>query len=40
MTCDLKRINPQPLGEIILNWAEVRPAIAASEFSACLKQEA
>lgn len=39
MTCELKRINPSPLSEIIANWREVRPAIEASEFRACLESE-
>ena len=39
MTCDLKRVNAAPLGQIISNWHAVRPAIEASEFRACLESE-
>ena len=40
MSCELKRVNPQPLAEILVNWRDVRPAIQASEFSEFLKGEA
>jgi len=39
MPCDLKRINPQPLSEILVNWQEVLPAIQASEFAECLTED-
>lgn len=40
MACDLKRINPYPLREMIANWGEVERAILASEFSPMLDDEA
>jgi len=39
LSCDLTRINPRPLAEMIRNWDEVRAAIKASEFAACLGGE-
>jgi hypothetical protein len=39
MSCDLKRVNPQSLSEILVNWPEVLPAIQASEFAECLDDE-
>jgi hypothetical protein len=39
MSCDLKRVNPQPLSEILVNWMDVLPAIQASEFAEFLKDE-
>jgi len=40
MPCELKRVNPQPLSEILTNWQDVLPAIQASEFAECLGDEA
>jgi len=34
--CELTRINPQPLAEMIANWGAVREAIEGSEFAHCL----
>jgi len=39
LSCDLTRINPRPLEEMIRNWDEVRAAIEASEFAACLAMQ-
>ena len=39
MGCRLKAINPQPLRVILVNWPEVKKAIAASEFAWCLEDE-
>jgi len=39
LRCELTRINPQPLAEIITNWEAVREAIEASEFAHCLRDE-
>ena len=38
--CELTRINPQPLAEIITNWEAVREALEGSEFAHCLRDEA
>jgi len=40
LACDLTRINPQPLAEMIQNWSEMREAIEGSEFAHCLRDEA
>ena len=37
--CELTRINPQPLAEMIANWEAVRGAIQGSEFAHCLRDE-
>ncbi|HUW30359.1 MAG TPA: hypothetical protein VM223_01970 [Planctomycetota bacterium] len=37
--CELTRINPQPLAEMIANWEAVREVIGGSEFAHCLKDE-
>lgn len=39
MRCDLKRINPQSLRELLHNWREVRQAVRKSEFARCLADE-
>jgi len=39
LACELTRINPQPLAEMIANWDEVRRAIEASAFAHCLRDE-
>ena len=39
LACELTRINPQPLAEIIQNWSEVREAIEGSAFAHCLRDE-
>jgi hypothetical protein len=37
LRCDLVRVNPQPLSELIRDWATVGPKLRASEFGACLE---
>jgi len=37
--CELTRINPQPLAEMIENWEAMRGAIEGSEFAHCLRDE-
>ena len=37
LACDLVRVNPQPLSEIIRNWPAVEPALRASEFAKYLE---
>lgn len=37
LACELTRINPQSLAEMITNWEVVRKAIEASEFAHCLE---
>lgn len=37
--CDLKRVNPYPLREMIGNWPKVEAAVRASEFASCLEDE-
>jgi len=39
LACELTRINPQPLAEMITNWEAVRGAIEGSEFAHCLRDE-
>ena len=39
LACELTRINPQPLSEMIANWDEVRGAIEESKFAHCLRDE-
>ena len=39
MTCELRPVNPQPLPQIISNWAEVEAAVRASPFAYCLDME-
>jgi len=38
LACELTRINPQPLAEMITNWEAVRGAIEGSEFAHCLEK--
>lgn len=35
--CELRRVNPQPLAELLSNWSEVEAAVRDSEFAACLE---
>lgn len=37
--CDLKRVNPYPLREMLGNWKAVEKVVRASEFAACLEDE-
>lgn len=37
LACELTRINPQPLAEMIKNWEAVRKAIEGSKFAHCLE---
>jgi len=37
LACELTRINPQPLAEMIENWDAMRGAIEGSEFAHCLE---
>jgi hypothetical protein len=39
MKCDLKRVNPYPLREMLRNWREVETAVQASEFADYLEDE-
>jgi len=39
LACELTRINPQPLAEMIENWDAMRGAIEGSEFAHCLRDE-
>lgn len=37
LKCDLVRVNPQPLSELIRNWPTVEPVLRASEFAGYLE---
>lgn len=39
LRCDLKRVNPYPLREMLGNWKAVEAAVRRSEFAACLEDE-
>jgi hypothetical protein len=39
MACELRRINAQPLSEMLLNWNDASPILRTSEFFACLEGE-
>jgi hypothetical protein len=39
MTCELQRINAQPLSEMLVNWDEASQVLRASEFADCLEGE-
>jgi len=39
LRCELKRVNPFPLHEMIGNWRDVRKAIKESEFADLLEAE-
>jgi LPS sulfotransferase NodH len=39
LACELTRINPQPLAEMIANWDDVCRAIEASAFAHCLEED-
>lgn len=39
LSCDLVRVNPQPLADMLTNWREVEAAIRGSEFAGCLEDE-
>jgi len=37
--CDLRRTTYAPLAEVVENWGEVEPVVAASDFAYCLADE-
>lgn len=39
LDCELRRVNPQSLAEMLTNWHEVEVAVRDSEFAACLEDE-
>jgi len=39
LACDLMRVNPYPLSQLITNWAEVEKAVSQSEFARFLEAE-
>lgn len=39
LRCDLKKVNPYPLRELLSNWPIARSAIGRSEFGHCLDDE-
>jgi hypothetical protein len=39
MRCDLKRVNPYPLRDLLSNWKAVEAAVRGSEFKGCLAEE-
>jgi len=39
LRCDLKRVNPYPLRELLSNWSEVEKAVLGSELAGLLEDE-